>query len=281
MSWGLPTPGLTAALVAALLTVAVLVWPAGGRARSVRALFSAGEVPARSRAPRRSGLRVRLRRVLSRFRRRAAPLQGPELLAIVDALAPALEAGLGSARAWGLAVGSLPGGGDETAGTRRDTRLLGATSAGVPSPAARELCRAVADAAAAGDPMGPVLRDAARRHRSRPLALLGIAWALSEQTGAPLAPVTRTVGTMIRADVAAERRLESVATQSRITARILTALPVAGPLLAVAVGVDLARLATSGPWVWISVGVGMLLAGVGRVWLGRLAERVTRGPTVS
>ncbi len=128
--------------------------------------------------------------------------------------------------------------------------------------------------------MGPVLTESARTHRSRPLLLLGTAWRLSERTGAPLAPMTATVAGMLRADQSASRRLEAVSTESRTTARILTALPLAGPLLAAALGVDLRRVAAAGVWVWVAVGVGLALAAIGRIWLRRLAERVVRGPRV-
>lgn len=280
----------TRLIVVALAVGAVLAWPLEARRRMIRPLFASRRGvssrrtastgrnvsspptastrgPASSRLewpPGRGALRAlvwgrnHLPRLI-RIWRRDSSLGAGELLPLVDALAPALAAGLGPSRAWELAALATCAGGD---------------------PRVVEIARVAAESAAAGAPVGPVLTESARTHRSRPLLLLGTAWRLSERTGAPLAPMTATVAGMLRADQSASRRLEAVSTESRTTARILTALPLAGPLLAAALGVDLRRVAAAGVWVWVAVGVGLALAAIGRIWLRRLAERVVRGPRV-
>lgn len=59
------------------------------------------------------------------------------------------------------------------------------------------------------------------------------------------------------------------------------ALPLSGPLLMAAIGLDPRRLLTSGPWAPLTVVAGLMLAGIGWAWLARLAERVVRGPTIT
>lgn len=261
-------PAPMVALAASLVAFAVAVWPRrGAHRRAVAlALFRTERPTGGTAGPRRgpigfarAGL-VALGRRWPGRRRDAGGLDDDLLLALIDALAPALEAGLGPGRAWELALSRT---------------AIGRTGAGA------GLADAVARATAAGAPVGTAIAASARTAGSAPLALLGIAWQLSEETGAPLAATSRTVAGMLRADRAASRRLDAVATESRTTARILTALPLSGPLFMAALGLDPRRLVTFGPWLWLALTAGVGLAAFGRWWLRRLAERVVRGPTIA
>lgn len=256
-------------LVASLVAFAVAVWPGRGAHRRAVALglFRVGRSPGvssgtRGRGPiasARAGVAAVGHRLTS-SRRGADGLDDDLLLRVIDALPPALEAGLDPGRAWELA---LTRGG--IAPTNEGAGLAGAVSA----------------AAAAGSPVGAAITEHARTTGSAAVSLLGVAWQLSEETGAPLAATSRTVARMLRADRAARRRLDAVATESRATARILVALPLSGPVFMIALGLDPRRLATGGPWLWLTLAAGVGLAITGRVWLHRLAERVVRGPTIS
>ncbi len=252
---------MTRWIIAALVALSVLTWPAGHVPRLAQALIppDCPSAPASGRLVRRLALCGWMARRGWRRRQRNG-LGVAQLVALVDALAPALDAGLGPARAWELAV--------------RSSRLDQDAATGA-------LVRGVAQASAAGAPAGPEIVRVAQEARSTQLLVLGTAWRLSEQTGAPLAAMARTVARMLRADQAAVRRLEAVVTESRTTARILTALPLSGPLFAAVLGIDIRAVATSGPWLWMSVASGVLLAVLGRMWLARLAAAVVRGPTLS
>lgn len=266
-----PVP-LAPVVAASLVALAVAVWPSRGAARRavVATLFRASRTTRGAARPRRrSPVAIARAGVVALGRRLPGRDQGRDqggglddemLVTLIDALAPALEAGLGPGRAWELAL------------SRTGIRTFGAGAG---------LADAVTSAAAAGSPVGEAIAAQARTAGSAPLSLLGIAWQLSEETGAPLAATSRTVARMLRADRAASRRLDAVATESRTTARILTALPLSGPLCMTALGLDPRRLATGGPWLWLALAAGVGLALVGRLWLRRMADRVVRGPALA
>ena len=178
------------------------------------------------------------------------------VVAVLDALAAALEAGLPPAFALREAAG---------AAQERAVRGLftGAAGADVGPGVAAYLA---GQAAAVGD----------GRRRARGLtgvALLARAWALSERLGTPLAEAVRTVATLARADIAAAQAVASAMAEARATVMVLVALPVLGPLLALAVGVAPGDLYGS-PAALGSTAVGMALLGAGWAWLRRLLRRV-------
>lgn len=253
------------AVVGALAALAAALWPTRRAARRSVArgiLRPGGSAGLRSRTAVQTP-RGRVKTDIARRWRRLVRRHGAqtdELVGLIDALAPALEAGLGADRAWELALSATGTSGDGSAAA---------------------LTRAVTAAVAAGAPVGPEITAQARAARSAPLLLLGTAWHLSERTGAPLATTSRTVARMLRADQDATARLDAVATESATTARILTALPLSAPLVVAALGLDPRALATGGPWVTCAIATGVVLALIGRTWLRRLADRVLRGPTIS
>ena len=157
---------------------AVLLWPAG------RPGTSCGH---RSRSRRRlRGTTARFtdgsRRGRPRRRRRRRPRTRADLLRVVEAVLPALEAGLTPGAALGLAAEVAPGGERE-----RDDRCWSADSPG---------------SAPQGLPIGPLWAQAAAAAQSPELRLLAQAWSLTEDLGAPLAEAVRTTAGLLRARIA-------------------------------------------------------------------------------
>ena len=250
---------MTALVLAAAAGAAVALWPASSRRHVATSLVAPGRDRSHRRLP-----RPRPRSVRSRSTRTREELLDPTaVLALVEAVAPALQAGLPPAAA--LSVG------------------LGRPSAGLPRPgsasAGTRLIEDVQRAAQQGAPVGPVWQAAAARTGSVHLQLLGAAWTLSESSGAPLADAMRTTAGVLRSAAAQERRLASAVAGARATMNLLSVLPVGGPLVALTLGIgpmELYATAASG----LSLGVGVALAALGRWWVRRLVAVVARGPVV-
>lgn len=182
-----------------------------------------------------------------------------DVLALVDVVAPALRAGLTPAAALRLAAGP---------GTGRQ---------GSSSPGAA-LADRLARAAEQGEPLASLWAQAAGG--APELDLLARAWALSEETGAPLADAAATVGALVRHRLATQRRLEVAVAGARATMNLLTLLPLAGPLAALALGVGPRQL-FGGPAAQTCLVAGLGLALVGRLWVRRIVAAVTRSEAVT
>ncbi len=129
---------------------------------------------------------------------------------------------------------------------------------------------AAAQAAAAG-------RDAGAALAAQPITRsLGLAWALSTDTGAPLAAVLARVARDIEAS-ADQRRAVSVALSGpRCSAVVLAALPLIGLALGTAMGArPLAFLTTSAAGRLVAC-VGALLDVAGVLWMRRILQRAQR-----
>lgn len=112
-----------------------------------------------------------------------------------------------------------------------------------------------------------------------PAATVRAARSLAVEVGAPLAELLDEVGAGVSDDesAAAERRAALAGPAS--TGRILGWLPVAGSLLALALGADVLAVARDGGVGTVSVVVGTVLLLAGRAWsraLVRAAERSAR-----
>ena len=62
---------------------------------------------------------------------------------------------------------------------------------------------------------------------------------------------------------------------------VLTALPLGGPFLALALGVDPSELYGSSPLTGGCLAAGGVLVLAGRSWVARMVRGVTRGPVLS
>jgi tight adherence protein B len=191
----------------------------------------------------------------------APGVTAPDLLGLLEAIAPALEAGMAPASALRIA-----------AEARSDS--------GRPDPLAA-LARDMAEAAAGGATLGPLWRKAAWSASSAELLLLAQAWSLTEDLGVPLAQAVRTTAGLLEARIAHERRLVAAVAGARATVNLLTVLPIGGPLLALALGVGPGELYGGSRLTQASLVLGLSLAGVGRWWVSRMVRAVARGPVVA
>lgn len=196
-----------------------------------------------------------------------------QLLALLDLVVPALRAGLPVVVALDGAAGS--------ARSSAPPRLPwpGWRVVGVPRPGsgddwvARLRLELLAEAAT-GRPLAGVWAEHARRARSLEGAFVARAWALSEALGAPLAESVEQAAWAVRQRVARTHRLDVVVAGPRATARVLSLLPAAGPLVGLALGISPVRL-------YSGVGGGCALLGLllllgGRAWCSRLLRGAGR-----
>ncbi|MEO8556004.1 MAG: type II secretion system F family protein [Actinomycetota bacterium] len=247
------------AAVAILVAAAVLLWPHRHGRRGDAFLLPApppsGLVPASLSGLVRDGGR-RLRK-----RRHVAGVSPQDLLGLLDAVVPALEAGLAPASALRIVAEARSGSG------RRDplTALTSDLSA----------------AAAGGARLGPLWRAAAEEEGSAELLLLAQAWSLTEDMGAPLAQAVRTTTGLLEARIAHERRLAAAVAGAKATVTLLTVLPIGGPLVALVLGIGPGELFGGSRLTQGSLALGLALAGVGRLWVRRMVRAVARGPVIA
>lgn len=95
---------------------------------------------------------------------------------------------------------------------------------------------------------------------------LDAVWTLALDTGAPLADAIDSVSTHIREDGAVRDRLAAQASAPRTSQRLLTVLPLLGPVLALFIGADLIELYLASVAGTVSVVVGLCLTVVGGWW---------------
>jgi tight adherence protein B len=191
----------------------------------------------------------------------AAGVDARDLLGLLGAIAPALDAGMAPAAALRVAADARSGAGQ-----------LGPLDA---------LSRDLASAAAQGAMLGPLWREAAHSSGSAELLLLSRAWSLSEDMGVPLAQAVRTTAGLLEARIAHERGLAGAVAGARATVNVLTVLPIGGPLLALVLGISPGELYGGSRLTQVSLGLGLCLAGIGRWWVHRMVRAVARGPVIS
>jgi tight adherence protein B len=184
-----------------------------------------------------------------------------DLLSLLEAVAPALEAGIGPASALRIVAEARAGSG------RLDPLTVLATD--------------IAAAAGQGAMLAPMWRRAADSTGSAELLLLAHAWSLTEDMGVPLASAVRTTAGLLEARIAHEQRLASAVAGARATVNLLTVLPIGGPLLALVLGIGPVELYGESLLTQGSLVLGLCLAGVGRWWVRRMIEAVTRGPVIA
>jgi tight adherence protein B len=220
---------------------------------------ASGSVHGSAAGQAREPARERVRRRLSG--RPAGGVDAHDLLGLLEAIAPALEAGMAPAAALRITA---------------DARL----GSGQPDPLA-VLASDIALAAAGGAALGPLWREAAVQADSPELQLLSQAWSLTEDMGVPLAQAVRTTAGLLEARIAHERRLAGAVAGARATVNVLTVLPVGGPLLGLVLGIGPGELYGGSRLTQISLMLGLALAGVGRWWVRRMVRAVARGPVLA
>jgi tight adherence protein B len=251
-----------AVLASLLLGLAVVVWPAEDRLVRVNHVLAPppafGET---GREGRSEALRqlwrsdpVELFREWRQQRRATSSL--PEVLAMLEGIAPALEAGLPPAVA---------------------VRLSGAALGSALGSATQPFVGELLDACERGSPIAPVWQEWAERTGSTDLAFVGAAWRLSELTGAPLAEAVHRAVVSVRESREQARRVNVAVAGPRATVLVLTVLPLTGPVFGLACGVPPAELYLSGPIGSASAVLGVVLIWAGRLWCRRLIESAMRG----
>jgi tight adherence protein B len=247
------------AAVGLLAFVGVLVWPQSFGSRHL-AILPRTSMPASLPTSARTALRHALWARMPPWRtgHGAAAISTPELLALLEAIAPALEAGMAPAAALLIAADSRydPGRPDQV----------------------DALARAMASSASDGLKLGPLWREASEAAGSAELLLLAQAWSLTEDMGAPLAQAVRTTAGLLEARIAHERRLTAAIAGAKATVNVLTILPIGGPLLALVLGIGPGELYGSSRLTQGSLALGLCLAGIGRWWVRRMVRAVARGP---
>jgi tight adherence protein B len=193
--------------------------------------------------------------------RSAAGLTAQDLLGLLEAIAPALEAGITPASALRSAADARSG-------------------SGGPDPLA-ELAGTIAAAAADGVRLGPLWREAADSSGSAELLLLAQAWSLTEDLGVPLAQAVRTTAGLLEDRIAQEQRVAGAVAGAKATMNLLTVLPIGGPLLALVLGIGPAELYGVSGLTQSCLLLGLCLAGVGRWWVHRMIRAVARGPVLA
>lgn len=301
-------------VAAALLAGCVLLWPSRPRPWQAGALGSPGPVARPdSEEPPGGWRRVWHEDPVELFRRwqlrRRSDAVTDAVVELLRGIGPALEAGLPPARALALAAEALLGpgavagsgavvgsGGVEGAGVvvgpgaglgagagsgapAGAHRVVGGGRAGTGRPAeasVRLLVTELVEATGRGESVAAVWSGWAARTSSPSLALVASAWQLTESTGAPLAlAVERATRGLL--DARSRRGRVAVAVAGpRASVTVLTLLPLTGPLVGLACGIDPLTLYLGSPLTVASLGLGLALVGAGRVWCTRMIRTAVR-----
>jgi tight adherence protein B len=207
-----------------------------------------------------------------RLRRRPDDLLAGAL-DLLSGIGAGLEAGLPPGRAIELAATSVVGA-DQLRFAAGQRPRGEQPPAAVPVPAVAGLASDLVRAGRLVRPASTVWDDWASRSGSDELAFVAAAWRLSERTGAPLAAAVERAARGLR-DVRRRRgRVSAAVAGPRATVTVLTALPLAGPLLGLACGVDPRTLYLGSPLSTAAVVVGAGLAVLGRWWCARMVRAV-------
>ena len=259
---------MTALVVALLLALAtwLLLRPAGSRPNALpgdpRPSAASGRGDVGSAGARRPG------------RPRGSPEEAEaEALDLLDALAPALRAGLPPVTALRLIASSASPDGGPTSGP---SGVSGGSRGGRGESSGRRggAADALGLAAQRGEALAPVWFAYAEALRSDDLRLVAAAWSLCDTLGSPLAPTVATVSDVVRRRRSVRQRIAAALAGPRATMRVLTALPLSGPFVAIAVGVSPGDLYTEAAGA-MSLAVGLAVLLLGRLWAGRMIRAVT------
>lgn len=263
-------------LAAVLLASAVLLWPVHRRTSGILTRPTGRQGRA---APVDPGARAarRPRSLPGAPRRLREREQTRVLVQLMDALVPALQAGLSPAQALAL-VGDVVL--DPVAPLGRRPPLNGSRARSAQASAqVAEWLTSLGAAAEAGEPLGPVWRRWAAAGGSAEVTTLARAWSLSEVTGAPLADGVAAAASAARAVARHRHAVDAATAGARATMNLLSVLPLGGVCVAVLVGVGPASLYASRA-SQSCLGAGILMLSFGRWWVRAMIRRATRAPIV-
>jgi tight adherence protein B len=112
------------------------------------------------------------------------------------------------------------------------------------------------------------------------LTFIGQAWVLTERTGAPLAEALADAERVLRDRTRASGRLDAIAAGPRASMAVLTALPLAGPLVGLTFGLSPSDLYRASPVSAASCGLGLGLTLLGWWWGRRILARALTAPVL-
>lgn len=145
-------------------------------------------------------------------------------------------------------------------------------------PIVRRITRSIA----AGERTADAVALAAVRGRWPAADTLAAAWVVADLSGAALAPALRVTAEALRDRAETLREVDAALAGPRATARLMTALPFVGVLMAIGLGIDVVGVLLGSPigWGLLAAGVSLLL--VGRAWTARLVRSAaSRAPVPS
>ncbi len=162
--------------------------------------------------------------------------------------------------------------------------LIAALDAGLPTGqavtlvcgrATGPLSEAVGQAAADGSPVGEVLAARPDLDTVPGLRVVAAAWALHDRHGVVLAESLRTAALLVADEADQRRRVAAASAGPRATVRLISALPLAGPLAGWCVGLGPLGMYAN-PLAVLSLGVGLLVMLAGRTWSRRILASAAR-----
>lgn len=116
----------------------------------------------------------------------------------------------------------------------------------------------------------------AERWGSPEAAFVARAWRLSEQTGAPIAEALTCAAGVLRERSRAVQRLKAASAGPRASMAVLGMLPLAGPAVGLAFGINPVDLYMRTPLATAALGLGLVLAAAGLIWSRILLRRALR-----
>jgi len=138
------------------------------------------------------------------------------------------------------------------------------------------LIRRVVALVEAGAPVEDALaREAGGSGRDDGVSALAAAWIVAVAAGSPLSPALRGAAAALRDRAEVAREVEVALSGPRSTARLVGWLPLVGIGFSLLLGVDVLGVLTGTPVGVGLLGVGAMLAVVGRLWTAALVRRAT------
>jgi tight adherence protein B len=154
-------------------------------------------------------------------------------------------------------------------------KALAAALRGADPLIAAELAEAAVLAEAGHDPV-PALRAASRRPGGTAWASLAVCWQVAASSGTGVAAVVERLADALAHQDALHRELDIHLAGPRTTAVLLAGLPIAGLLMASALGGAPLLLLFTTPLGWGCLCAGIALNAAGVWWTRRLVHRVLR-----
>lgn len=127
-----------------------------------------------------------------------------------------------------------------------------------------------------GADMAEAWKRAAKQPGCDAFVWVGAAWAVANESGAPLAEVLDSVAAEVRSELELVRDVEAAVAPARSTALLMAVLPLFALGLGSGMGAAPVEVITTNIWGAVSVTLGVTLAVAGVFWVDLIAEGVER-----